>query len=693
MSIEIPENIDLANPEFQNAWELLQRTNHSVFLTGKAGTGKSTFLKYICKNTAKSYVVLAPTGIAAVNVGGVTMHSFFKMPLKPLLPDDPDYAPARIRKTLRYTKEKVKLLRNLDLIIIDEISMVRADMIDFMDRVLRTYSDNHREPFGGKQLLLVGDIFQLEPVVTQDMRAILRRFYKQFFFFNAYAFSRVHIVPIELRKIYRQTDNSFISLLDKIRINRASLSDINALNTRLNPDFKEKDGDFIITLATRRDTVDVINDEHMSELPAEEQTYVGVIDGIFPSQNLPTAKDLTVKEGAQIIFIRNDMEQRWINGTLGRISIASPDCLEVELESGDKYVLNEEQWENMQYVYDEKEKRVKETVLGTFRQYPIKPAWALTVHKSQGLTFNNIIIDFSGGAFSSGQTYVALSRCTSLQGINLRQPISERDIIVNTAVVDFSRQFNNQSLIDDALRRATANANYIAAAKAFDNHDFKMAVESLATAVSVRNDLNNVYVQRLIRYKLSEFFVHQKQIDELNAVIANQSKILHELALEYTTMGNDSLIPLDMVEDSGVGYGGKKKKTVDSIAIKSAIANFDKAVSIDAGCTPAMLGKARLYFSINEPEAAVEELNKVIAINRNDSEANRLLADHYLAEQDYLSAIKALKRAMKGDKMNPVIHESLADIYEKLDMVEISDAHRSIAKRLRSEKRRKSKKK
>ena len=217
------QHIDLDNPEFQDAWSVLQRTHRSVFLTGKAGTGKSTFLKYIRDNIKKKTVVLAPTGIAAVNVGGQTMHSFFKIPFKPMVPDDPDYAnPARMRKMLRYTKEKVKLIRELELIIIDEISMVRADIIDFVDRVLRVYSGNMREPFGGKQLLLVGDIFQLEPVVTHDTRDILRRYYKNFFFFNARAFAQINLVAIELRKIYRQSDNAFIALLDRIRINRAS---------------------------------------------------------------------------------------------------------------------------------------------------------------------------------------------------------------------------------------------------------------------------------------------------------------------------------------------------------------------------------------------------------------------------------------------------------------------------------------
>ena len=350
------QHIDLDNPEFQDAWGVLQHTHRSVFLTGKAGTGKSTFLKYIRANTKKKTVVLAPTGIAAVNVGGQTMHSFFKIPFKPLLPDDPDISNTmRLRKMLRYTKEKVKLIKQLELIIIDEISMVRADMIDFVDRVLRVYSGNMREPFGGKQLLLVGDIFQLEPVVTHDMRDILRRYYKNFFFFNARAFDQINLVSIELRKIYRQTDNDFISLLDRVRINRATSTDIARLNQRCNPDYQDVNDTFAITLATRRDTVDSINDEHMNSLNTPEYVYEGAIEGDFPESSLPTAYHLALKAGAQVIFIRNDKDGRWCNGTIAKVTRLTDSAVYVALETGEEMMVEREVWENMQYTYNEKE--------------------------------------------------------------------------------------------------------------------------------------------------------------------------------------------------------------------------------------------------------------------------------------------------------------------------------------------------
>lgn len=453
------------------------------------------------------------------------MHSFFKIPFKPLLPDDPDIANiSRLRKMLRYTKEKVKLIRELELIIIDEISMVRADVIDFVDRVLRVYSGNMREPFGGKQLLLVGDIFQLEPVVTHDMRDILRRYYKNFFFFNARAFEQINLVAVELRKIYRQNDNEFISLLDRVRVNRATSADIARLNQRCNPDYQDVNDDFAITLATRRDTVDSINDAHMQALKTQQHTYEGIIEKDFPESSLPTAKNLVLKVGAQVIFIRNEKEGRWYNGTIGKVTRLEDDQVYVALENGEEMEVLPELWENMQYTYNEKEKKVEEKVLGTFKQIPIKPAWALTVHKSQGLTFNHVVLDFVGGAFTGGQTYVALSRCTSLEGITLLKPLSDRDIIVSMAVVDFSRQFNNRQMLSEAMEQEHANQLYRRAIHAFDNQEFEQCVNSFAEAAKIKDVLQNDVVKRLISRKLSVFKKQASTIQRMQQVIESQKK-------------------------------------------------------------------------------------------------------------------------------------------------------------------------
>lgn len=675
-------HIDLNNPEFQDAWDVLQHTHRSVFLTGKAGTGKSTFLRFIRDNIKKKTVVLAPTGIAAVNVGGQTMHSFFKIPFKPMVPDDPDYSnPARMRKMLRYTKEKVKLIRELELIIIDEISMVRADIIDFVDRVLRVYSGNMREPFGGKQLLLVGDIFQLEPVITHDARDILRRYYRNFFFFNAHAFEQINLVSIELRKIYRQTDSYFIALLDRVRVNCATANDMAILNQRYNIDYQEVGNEFAITLATRRDTVDSINDEHMKALKTPEFVYEGAIEGDFPENSLPTALNLVLKEGAQVIFIRNDKKGRWCNGTIGRVTCLSDQTVYVALEDGDEVQVEWEVWENMQYTYNEKEKKVEEKVLGSFSQIPIKPAWALTVHRSQGLTFNRVVIDFAGGAFTGGQTYVALSRCTSLEGITLLKPLSERDIIVNPAVVEFSRQFNDRQRINEAMEQERANQLYRRAVHAFDNQEFEDCVSYFAEAMKIKDKLQNEAVKRLISRKLYSFKKHVRTIERMKQVIENQKKTLQSLAMEYASMGDQALA----LDESGVVGEGSAHygKRLDDVAIRSALANYNKALRIMPDCIDAMVGKARLLMTLDQLESAETELNNAISVDENCYRAWMTFGELYELLHDVPEAIKAYKKAAKVDKKQPAPHERLQAIYEKIGFEDLAEDEQEIAERLR----------
>lgn len=686
------DNIDLDNVEFQNAWNLIRNTHRSVFLTGKAGTGKSTFLKYICANTSKEHVVLAPTGIAAVNVGGQTLHSFFKIPFKPLLPDDPDFSPRRIRKTLRYSAQKVKLIKKLQLIIIDEISMVRCDIIDFIDKVLRIYSGNMREPFGGKQLLFVGDIFQLEPVITRDMRDILRRYYKQFFFFNARVFDKLGLIPIELRKIYRQTDSDFIAMLDRVRVSHATYNDLQLLNGRCNPDYKEVDEKFVMTLASRRDTVDSINDAHMQALDTPEYVFTGVVTDIFPDNDLPTNKELILKLGAQVIFIRNDKENRWVNGTLGKVSKVDEGGIEVELENGEGYVLDQEIWENVQYTYDEKEKKVLENVVGTFRQYPIKPAWALTVHKSQGLTFNNIVIDFAGGAFSSGQTYVALSRCTSLEGITLLKPLSQRDIIVNTAITDFSRQFNNQAVINDAMLVEKANGLYSMASIAFDHDDFARCVDCFVQAMEIHNVISDPLAKRFIKIKFNKFHKLNNKIKSLEDVIDSQNKQLLELAGEFTAMGDQSMGLGMLAQEDEVPYGNTKPR-LDEIAIKSALANYNKALRLSDSYVPAMLGKARLLDAIGETSQAIDQLEKILVKNKNCYEALMVLAAIHEKEKDTPASIKAYKRAVRALRTAVEPHLALARIYEKIGLDDLADEHNQIAKQMKKQQKKPRRKK
>lgn len=548
---------DTQNKEFQDALNLIQYTRQSVFLTGKAGTGKSTFLRYICEHTKKKHVVLAPTGIAAINAGGSTLHSFFKLPFYPLLPDNPDFSlqRGRIHEFFKYTKPHRKLLEELELIIIDEISMVRADIIDAVDRILRVYSRNLREPFGGKQILLVGDVFQLEPVVKGDEREILNRFYPTPYFFSARVFNQIDLVSIELQKVYRQTDATFVGVLDHIRNNTVGATDLQLLNTRYGTQIEESEADMYITLATRRDNVDHINDKKLAELPGEPVTFSGEITGDFPESSLPTSQELVLKPGAQIIFIKNDFDRRWVNGTIGIISGFDPfeETLYVITDDGKERDVKRESWRNIRYKYNEEKKQIEEEELGTFTQYPIRLAWAITIHKSQGLTFSRAVIDFTGGVFAGGQAYVALSRCTSLEGIQLKKPVSRADVFVRPEIIGFAERFNNRQAIDRALKQAQADVQYAAATKAFDKGDFDTFLNEFFKAIHSRYDIEKPVVQRLIRKKLNIINRLREENRSLKQAAIEKEKSLVKYAREYIIMG-DECLKLEMKEAAMKNY-------------------------------------------------------------------------------------------------------------------------------------------
>lgn len=536
------EKIDLNNQELQNALQLVQFTHRSLFLTGKAGTGKSTFLHYIAQITKKKYVILAPTGIAAINVGGATLHSFFKLPFHPLLPNDRRYSTRQLRNTLKYNSEKIKLIRELELIIIDEISMVRADIIDFIDKILRVYSHNMRIPFGGKQLLLVGDVYQLEPVLKEEDWQLLQPYYPSKFFFDAHVFRSFQLVCIELQKVYRQRDDKFISILDHIRTSTITTTDLSLLNQQVGQHQPMDAHQLSITLSTRRDTVDYINSLHLSKLPGDATILHGSINGEYPENNLPTPIELEVKTGAQILFIKNDREKRWVNGTLGTIiGIGDEEDgkIYVRTEQGEDVDVEQEVWNNVRYTYNQKEQKVEEEILGSFQQFPLRLAWAITIHKSQGLTFNQVKIDLSGGVFAGGQTYVALSRCRSLKGITLQEPVKREDIYVNQEVVKFSKTYNDPSALNTAIQQSKADKQYHDATKAFDKGDMQAALDYFYKAIHSRYDIEKPEVKRLIRRKLNIINLLREQNKQLQKEKQDAEAFLKELSTEYVIMGKD----------------------------------------------------------------------------------------------------------------------------------------------------------
>ncbi|MDY4951833.1 MAG: AAA family ATPase [Prevotella sp.] len=656
---------DPDNKEFQDALNLVRFSNQSFFLTGKAGTGKSTFIRYVCEHTRKKHVVLAPTGIAAINVGGVTLHSFFHLPLHLLLPDDPNFSlrHGKIFESLRYNRDTRKLINEVELIIIDEVSMVRCDIIDFIDKVLRVFCHKMRTPFGGKQVVMVGDVFQLEPVVQSDELEILHRFYPNAFFFSARVFQEMPLVSVELHKVYRQRDKAFISVLDRIRTNSITPTDLQLLNLRQTS--KPSEGALCITLATRRDKVDFINDQHLRAIHDDPVRLKGKISGEFPKASLPTLEELELKRGAQVMLLHNDPDRRWVNGTLAKVKDFGQDYVRIETEDGQTHDVERVMWENVRYTYNEKEKKIEEQQLGTFTQYPLRLAWAITIHKSQGLTLNNVIVDLSGGAFAAGQTYVALSRCTSLEGIQLLEPVKFSDVFVRGEIIRFATSFNDQKRLTKALSQSKADIEYATTVKAFDAGDFQTALDHFFVAIHARYDIEKPLARRYIRRKLGVINRLRTQNRDLRQQLQEQRAMLAQLAEEYCQMGDECASAYDDAP--------------------SALANYDKALRLNPSSLRALVGKARLMLK-TQPAKALPWAQRAVGVGAT-VETLLLRGECQLAAANTAAAKDDASLALDMDVESPEAHELMAAVLKHEGDEDQAAIHRAIAEELRKRKR------
>jgi len=471
------------NPELQLARDFVQHTRNHIFLTGKAGTGKTTFLHNLKHDTPKRMIVTAPTGVAAINAGGVTLHSFFQLPFGPQVPG------SNIQQR-RFTREKINIIKGLDLLVIDEISMVRADLLDCVDAVLRRYK--HRErPFGGVQLLMIGDLHQLSPVVKEDEWQLLKPYYDSCYFFSSHALRQTDMVSIELKKIYRQSDADFIELLNRIRDSRLDPATLRTLNARYQPNFQPGRDTEYITLTTHNRKADQINQRQLQALSSKPFSYTASIEGDYPAYSYPTSETLVLKKGAQVMFVRNDVsaEKRYFNGKIGKIVRLDGERIIVRCpDDAQEIPVEPVSWENIKYTLDEKTKDISEEVIGTFTQFPLRLAWSITIHKSQGLTFERAIID-AQAAFSHGQVYVALSRCKTLEGMVLGSPLSPNAVKTDATVAQFVDAAGNNPPTQEQLTAARTVYQQQLLLECFDFQPLASSLRKLSRQVLDNRDL------------------------------------------------------------------------------------------------------------------------------------------------------------------------------------------------------------
>jgi len=552
-------NLDTTNNNFKLAYDFVNQTNCSLYLTGKAGTGKTTFLKYVKSNSSKNLVIVAPTGVAAINAGGVTMHSFFQLPFGPYLPDmqtgfgmnEGVVDKNALFKNLKLNSTKRKLIEELQLLIIDEVSMLRSDTLDSIDTILKAFRKS-RKPFGGVQILFIGDLYQLPPVVKDSEKALLDRHYNSPFFFDANVLKETPLVYIELKKIYRQNEQSFIDLLNKLRHNELEEEDFNTLNKRYDPGFAGKDKNYI-TLTTHNHKADVINTEELRKIDSKPQTFKGSIKGDFSDKQLPTDLQLQLKVGAQVMFVKNDSspDKKYYNGKIVVISKIEEDEIYVRFpETNDELKVSAETWENVNYALNKETNHIDEKVIGEFCQVPLRLAWAITIHKSQGLTFEKAIID-AGQSFAPGQVYVALSRCTSLEGVVLHSRITEHALHTEDRIAVFASNESNEKVLKQQLQQ----------------EQFKYQSSRMISMFQWERILDSLY-------ELEEATLLSKQLPESEKAIELVRKLL-EKAIEQKNIADKFIAQLETILND-IAFTGNM--TLLKERVKKGIGYFVKSL-------------------------------------------------------------------------------------------------------------------
>ena len=529
--------LDPDNSIFFNAAKIVLETDRQlIYLTGKAGTGKTTFLKYIVSQYKENKIVLAPTGLAAVNAEGQTIHSFFKLDFSPHLPDDAKFSKAHIYDWLKYNQAKKDLIKSLNLIIIDEISMVRCDILDSIDKILQVFRDSNK-PFGGVRMLFIGDTFQLPPIAQSNEWNLLKSVYLSPYFFNAKVYEQSSPFYIQLEKPYRQTELEFLSLLDKIRINEISNEELAKLNSRVVPTHGLKMEKASILLSPRNYNVDKYNDENFSRLNAEEYTFHATITGDYPPSLYPTAQELKLKIGAQVMITKNKWDKYrgtfvYYNGNIGTIREIKDDAIKIELNDQTTVEVEKAEWENIEYrlVQNGKEKTIESIIKGTFSQFPLKLAWAVSIHKSQGMTFDSIYADLAE-CFSYGQVYVALSRCRKLNGLHLLSPIRRDSIKTDQRILEFAKTETPETLLIQEIEKNKADKLYKQSRAELMEGNILQALNTFNEAIKVRDDRDTPAFQ-----KYCKIFIHTfKHYKQLAANLHKEKQGLHTELAETTT--------------------------------------------------------------------------------------------------------------------------------------------------------------